>query len=263
MTKQTKTKSRQNPGNNVLGALQVAEIKKFLLDSVNLPWSVTYPDHRAHFERWLTRWQRLFTYMREVKQPYDGPSLKDILDGNAEPLEREYPTSPPEGDAEPREPEYTVSPAQWETVQVPREQLELFAPVVRTTLCRLWVERDARQRDWYCYRLRDAHRQMVRNLEGWRESTLWGDVKTPERLLDYALQDVPPVSPFEAAIYWLQLNFPLMLHCGNPLCEAPYFFRPVKSKRQTYCSPECGDPARREARLKWWNANRKNQSKKK
>jgi hypothetical protein len=242
MGKQQKTNSRRNLANNVLGVLSEEEIKRFLMDSVNLPWSVTYPDHRAHFERWLKRWQRLFTYLCETKPQYDGPSLKDILEGNAEPPEREYPLSPPK--------------EEWDAVQVPREELELFAPVVRTTLCRLWKERDARQRDWYCYRLRDAHRQMVRHLEGWHENPIWGGVKTPEKLLDYALQEVPRISPFEAAIYWLQLNPGLMLHCGNPLCEAPYFFRAENAKKQTYCSPECADPARREAKLKWWKANR-------
>jgi len=173
---------------------------------------------------------------------YDGPTLEDVLDGDAE--------VDPESDS-------PAGDATWETVQVPSEQLELFAPVVRTTLCRLWVEKDARQRDWFCYRLRDAHRQMVRYLEGWEEDTLWGGADTPKRLTDYALQDVPRISPFEASIYWLQLNHTKMLRCANPLCEAPYFFRPEKSKRQTYCSPECADPARKGAKLKWWNENRK------
>jgi hypothetical protein len=139
----------------------------------------------------------------------------------------------------------------WHSRQVPREQLELFAPIVRTTLCRLWGEQDARQRDWYCYRLRDAHRQMVRHLEGWGEDPIWGGADTVKRLMDYALQDVPRACPFEAAIYWLQLNHTLMLHCGGPMCEAPYFFR--TERRQKFCSPECADPARREAKLKWWN----------
>jgi hypothetical protein len=134
---------------------------------------------------------------------------------------------------------------------VPREHLGLFAPVVRTTLCRLWGEPDARQRDWYCYRLRDAHRQMVRHLEGWNADAVWGSRNTIQRLMDYAMQEVPAVSTFEAAIFWAQEKQPLMLRCAAPTCPTPYFFR--SEKGQKFCSPECADSARREAKLRWWN----------
>ncbi|MFZ0915029.1 MAG: hypothetical protein WBQ76_13940 [Candidatus Korobacteraceae bacterium] len=216
MQRKSPTKSEDQ----VLGMLSVDETKAFLLDSINLPWAVDYPEARPHFERWLKRWQRLFTYKAETED------------------------------------------AKWKTMQVPREPLELFAPIVRTTLCRLWGERDARQRDWYFYRLRDAHRQMVRHLEGWPENdAVWGGAKTVQRLLDYALQDVPRLSPFEAAVYWLQINQKLMVYCEGPVCPAPYFFR--MEKGQKYCSPECADPVRRQAKLKWWNENRKSQRNKK
>lgn len=207
--KHDSTNSPENATNKVLGALTDEEIKTFLMECANLPNPIDYPEHRPHFERWLRKWRRLFTFQIEDE---DG--------------ERQ-------------------------TSQVPREQLELFAPIVRTTLCRLWGEQDARQRDWYCYRLRDAHRQMIRHLEGWGEKHIWGGPDTVKRLMDYALQDVPRICPFEAAIYWLQLNHALMIHCGGPLCGTPYFFR--TERRQKFCSPECADPARRKAKLKWWN----------
>jgi hypothetical protein len=229
----------------VLGAMSIADIKAFLTHTANLPWALTYPDHRWGLEYWLKRWQKLFTYRKEVVPQYDGPSLDAVLNGDAEVI-RESP------------PSRILVKA---TAQVPSEQLELFAELVRTTLRRLWVEKDNRQRDWYCYRLRDVHRQMVRHLEGWEERPIWGGSDTPVRLTDYALQEVPRVSPFEAAICWLQFNYRLMLHCANPLCDTPYFLRPEKSKRQDYCSPECADPARKAAKLKWWNEHRKNQRK--
>jgi hypothetical protein len=138
-----------------------------------------------------------------------------------------------------------------ETKEAPTEHLELFAPIVRATLRRLWHEQDQRQRDWYCYRLRDAHRQMVRHLEGWDERPTWGRSDTVKRLTDYALQDVPRVCAFEAALYWLQLNQSQMLVCADPSCPAPYFFR--AEKRQRYCSPECADAPRRASKLRWWN----------
>lgn len=210
--------SPEKAADQVLGMLSVERIRGFLEDCVNLPNPIDYPEDAGHFERWLKRWQRLFTYRVEVEdEDGEGATLK--------------------------------------MQTVAREELVLFAPIVRTTLCRLWREQDARQRDWYCYRLRDAHRLMVRHLEGWGESTVWGGKKTVQRLLDYALQDAPAISPFEAAIYWAQTNQKLMLYCGNPTCATPYFFRAEKG--QKFCSPNCADPARKESKLKWWNEHRK------
>jgi len=66
---------------------------------------------------------------------------------------------------------------------------------------------------------------------------------------------VPRIGPFEEAIYWAENNQKLMLYCANPRCETPYFFRKVKG--QKFCSPECAGVVRKEAKLKWWNENRK------
>jgi hypothetical protein len=144
-----------------------------------------------------------------------------------------------------------------QTITVSRDDLFLLAPIIRTTLSRLWREKDLRQRDWYCYRLRDVHRKMVRHLEGREEHCQeWGDPKTIQNIMDYALQEVPRISLFESAISWAQTNQKLMLYCANPLCETPYFFRTVKG--QKFCSVECAATVRKEAKLKWWNENRKN-----
>ncbi len=137
------------------------------------------------------------------------------------------------------------------TTRVPREQLEMFAPIIRTTLARLWDEQDERQRDWYCFRMRDAHRQMIRWLEGAHEALTWGGRKTVSRWTDYDIQEVPRSSPFEVAAFWLQHHPGLTRVCENPGCEAPYYFR--GGKRQSFCSPECADVARKAAKLRWWN----------
>lgn len=42
--------------------------------------------------------------------------------------------------------------------------------------------------------------------------------------------------------------------CRNPACANPYFI--AKRKDQRYCSPECAQPAKKEAKLKWWHRNR-------
>lgn len=140
-------------------------------------------------------------------------------------------------------------------LEMPREQLEIFAPAFRTTLRRLWQEQDLRQRDWYLYRLRDIYHQLILTLEnpgsfeyGSKESTLL------RRLTDRLFQDVPRVSPFEAAIFWLQANQSRMLYCQNPMCETPYFFRTKKG--QKFCSPECANPVRKESKRRWWVENR-------
>jgi hypothetical protein len=237
--------------------LSVEKARDFLMDSLNLPWRMDSPDGRPHFERWLRRWQRFFTFEVRVE---------------AEIKEEDGPVE---------------SRAQWESVHIPREQLERFVPKLATALRRIWHEKDPRQRDWYFFRLRDEyHRMIVRaehpylidltdpdaaerlgQLE--RESQARGDVDASQRAYFFerfaagtdVLEDVPRVCPFEAAVYWLQVNQKLMVYCQGPVCPTPYFFRTEKG--QKYCSPECANPARREAKLKWWNENRKERRNKK
>ena len=227
----------------VLGVLSVEKAKEFLMDSLNLPWAVTYPDHRDTFNVWLRRWQRVFTFRIEEE------------DGNRQ------------------------------TKVITREQLEQFAPKLRTALRKAWYERDPRQRDWYFYRLRDEYHSMIVRAENPHliDLTAPNAVKQLLQLEELAkvrgddaiqrtrlfermegadlFEDVPRICPFEAAVYWLQINQNLMVYCEGPVCPAPYFFR--SEKGQKYCSHECADPARKQAKLNWWNENRKNQVKKK
>jgi hypothetical protein len=237
--------SPEKAAHQALGILADDDIKKFLMECVNLPDPIGYPDHRLHFDRWLRKWQRLFTFKSEGE---DG---------------------------------------KWHTMEIPRERLELFVPKMQTALYRIWVEQDARQRDWYFYRLRDAYHHMIVRAENpylfditdkqgiksllqlERTSRARGDDPGQRaRFLETWIgadlfEDVPRICPFEAAMYWLQVNQRLMLRCGGPMCAAPYFFRTEKG--QKYCSPECADPARKEAKLRWWNESQnspKNQAKK-
>jgi hypothetical protein len=203
-----KPKSPEKQRDQVLGGMSTERIKAFLLDSVNLANPIDYPDHVPYFERWLKRWESLFTYSVEAEA------------------------------------------GKWIKLPIPPDDLKILAPVLRTTLCRMWSEPDSRQRDWYCYRLRDTHRQMVRNLEGWDVEVYWGSAKTVQRLVDYALQEVPRNSPFEAAIYWAQNNQKLMLRCVNTMCAAPYFFR--SEKGQKFCSQDCADSGRKKSKSRWW-----------
>ena len=45
-----------------------------------------------------------------------------------------------------------------------------------------------------------------------------------------------------------------LAYCHNPGCAAPFFIG--KREAQKYCSDACAAPAKREAKLRWWNANR-------
>jgi hypothetical protein len=220
----------------VLGVISENDIKEFLLDCVNLPNPIDYPENRPHFERWLRRWRHVVAFKTEG-----------------------------------------------ESGRLTREECEALAPEVRGALCRIWVERDTRARDWYFYRLRGAyHRTIVK-----AENPDIIDASDSEEMTRFhkisrgrgddqhqkvrffrewtgadLLEDVPRVCPFEAAVYWLQVNQKLMVYCAGPVCSAPYFLREPKAKGQAYCSPECADPARREAKLRWWNENRRTTAKK-
>jgi hypothetical protein len=244
-----KTKSRSTESDLVLGTLKVSEIKEFLLDCVNLPDCLDRPSNAPALERWLHRWQRLFTFQQEQIRDVDGES-----------------------------------PAQnWIAREIPRCQLEDFAPTVRVMLHRIWLEQDPRQREWYTYKLRDAYHHMVVRAEnphlvtvadGLGASRLrklervsrarGGNPKQKARFFQTQMgadlfEYVPTICPFEAAIYWLQHNQHLMLRCAADMCAAPYFFR--SKKGQKYCSPECGDPARKDSKRRWWAENRGKNSK--
>jgi hypothetical protein len=52
---------------------------------------------------------------------------------------------------------------------------------------------------------------------------------------------------------------PYLRICQNRDCAVRYFI--AARKDQKYCSPECAEPAKLEAKRKWWNANRSTKSK--
>jgi hypothetical protein len=220
----TAKNSPQKAEHQVLGILPEQSIKDFLVECANLPNPIDYPENRLHFERWLRRWRHVLAFKNDA-----------------------------------------------ESTWIRKEQLELLAPQLRSTLCRIWMEQDARQRDWYFYCLRDAYNRTLVLAEnpGLLNPTDATAMKKFERI-SRARQDdaaqkarflreltgsdlfecVPRLSPLEAALYWLQCNQTLMVRCGGPVCAAPYFLRTTKG--QKFCSPECADPARRQAKLRWW-----------
>lgn len=124
---------------------------------------------------------------------------------------------------------------------------------LRDMLRRAWDTSDIREREWLCFRLRDAYATMVRrdgihgegmSIEDMRKEDL--DVTGPR----YA---APPITPFETAIFHFQRR-KTARRCLNPDCAAPYFF--AAKKAQQFCSPDCALPARLESKRRWWNENR-------
>jgi hypothetical protein len=123
---------------------------------------------------------------------------------------------------------------------------------VREVLQDIWDAQDVRRRDWLIFELRDRY-QRVRT--GARHGV--------REVLEESMADsfglfgcVPEKTPFEAAMFRLQTNLvDRMLHCPNPDCLAPYFFR--QEIGQKSCSPECGDYLRRKSRLRSYYKNRR------
>lgn len=141
---------------------------------------------------------------------------------------------------------------------------------IRNRLREAWDEHDQRAREWYVYKVRDLYARAVRvaeidrpNLppEGQTVSEAENErVPSPAgrrlaRLLAFEMGDdsPPPPLPFEDVMYHFQRRLRYALHCANPLCPAPYFFKQEGVRTQRYCSPDCAHTARLESKGRWWN----------
>lgn len=125
-------------------------------------------------------------------------------------------------------------------------------PWLREMLRRAWESsNNQREREWLCFRMRDTYAVMVRrrdmSAEERRQEEIAAEVSGPRYL-------APPVSPFEAALFYFQHQASRTRRCANAECAMPYFF--VTKKGQRYCSPECALPAQRENKRRWWELNR-------
>lgn len=124
-------------------------------------------------------------------------------------------------------------------------------PWLRDMLRRAWDTGNIREREWICFRFRDAYASMVRRIpmsaEERRTEDLRADVAGPR-------YGAPPVNPIEAAIFHFQHSRKAR-RCRNIDCAEPYFF--ASKKGQEFCCRDCALPAQRAAKRKWWNENRK------
>ncbi len=109
--------------------------------------------------------------------------------------------------------------------------------------------RDPREREWIL-------NQMRYQFWDWIQGPDYGTPLFPE--LQYRL--CPPNYRFEQAINYLRRNLSLAKLCVNRFCGTPYFLAARAS--QLYCTDECAAPAKKAAKLKWWNENRRTKKEK-
>jgi hypothetical protein len=123
----------------------------------------------------------------------------------------------------------------------------------RDLLRRVWTAPERRSREWYSFHLRlmfygwEARADFIRNHPvstitdpGWSKLSYF---------------DPPPVTPFEASVFYLQTSIAERAkRCGNSDCPAPYFI--AVKKWQKFCSEKCAGPANRESKRQWWRDNR-------
>jgi hypothetical protein len=121
-------------------------------------------------------------------------------------------------------------------------------PWLRDMLRAAWDTTDEREREWLCFRMRDAYAVIVR-----RRNMSVEEIRAEEDAVVEvagAHYVAPPPTPLEDAIFHFQHQGKRALHCRNPDCPAPYFF--ASRKNQKFCGTSCQEPARREGQRLWW-----------
>ena len=61
-----------------------------------------------------------------------------------------------------------------------------------------------------------------------------------------------PDTAFDRVARYFSNHLRDALHCPNPDCARPYFFKNEEMRTQKYCSAECSRAARLNAKAEWW-----------
>ena len=111
-------------------------------------------------------------------------------------------------------------------------------------------------RNWLEHRPRDMSLE-----EFICEQWLHRAVRNNGLLVDWSSKRLTPdQTSLPVVLLWGCLqNGDRLAYCQNPECPAPYFIR--TRKQQKFCTEACAAPAKREAKRKWWNANRAGKTK--
>lgn len=153
-----------------------------------------------------------------------------------------------------------------------RRLVELYPQVFRATLSdipyfqhgtvlevqgylrKAWEAPDARQRDWYIFKVRDSYRfSTERGVWEPRRDAAGHPLDPTKEELDQ-WNGPPPLTFFEQVMYHFHRISLRARRCENESCPAPYFF--IAKKGQKYCSVKCSAPALREQKRRWWEEHR-------
>lgn len=114
---------------------------------------------------------------------------------------------------------------------------------LRAMMQAIWIQPDARRREWNGAVLRTLLARP--SIDQMKSRYFAGDH------LAMILPEPLPESPIERAMDYLLKWHPKARHCENPLCPAPYFFG--KKSSQRYCGETCAEHGQREAKRRWWD----------
>jgi hypothetical protein len=120
---------------------------------------------------------------------------------------------------------------------------------IQVDLRNAWDAPEQRQREWKLFILRQSYHDAVVLSRLTREGR-WEH--GPE--LTKLLSEAPPLTSFEAAIYYFQKISDRAKHCGNESCPAHYFI--AVNRWQKFCSDACAGPVNREQKRRWWHENK-------
>jgi hypothetical protein len=140
---------------------------------------------------------------------------------------------------------------------------------IQKFLRKAWSSADPRGKDWYLTQMRDLYRELpvlfaspdagdpyrpFHDVDAGDDFEIQSSVNL-ERMINNRFSEPPPITPFEAAVFYFQRALAdRAKYCGGPDCAAPYFI--AEKRWQKYCSPKCAGPATRESKRQWWRDNR-------
>jgi hypothetical protein len=123
---------------------------------------------------------------------------------------------------------------------------------VRDFLRAAWSSADLREKEWFCFRARDALNKMNRRREMTPEERRQDELS--ELRVDSLANRLPPFSDIEAAFHHFLRNARRARRCRNRECPAPFFF--AARRNQKYCSVSCSRPAELAGKRYWARKHR-------
>jgi len=149
---------------------------------------------------------------------------------------------------------------------------------IRKHLREAWDERDQKAREWYVYKVRDLYATAINDPEkevlellGYSARSAPVPSDTIElgksmianmRRQGLVVDDPPRDVPFERIMYHFQRRLRSALHCANPDCPAPYYFKEDGVRTQKYCCEDCSQAARKDSQDRYWHEKGKQRRKK-